>query len=838
MKKRLIALLLVLAAAAGVMSAGFAYFGFVSRTIYEESTAHLVEIFHQANQTLYNMVSSNWSRMRMWVPYLEKTESDAEIVAYVNQAQEESNFTDFYFISRNGEYITSTGDRGYLDLREQLATLILENQPIVANSVVPDQPEIMVFAVPAEQGSYLDFPYEAIAITYNNSDLVEALKISAFDGAGSTFAVLPDGRITVNNGNEEMANTYNLFVMLREAGGLSQEEITAMQKDFLAGNSGSVVFEINGRSYYLVYESADFQNWTVLGIVPTEVVNASMNRLQSTTMLVVSGTVIALAVMLLLMVVQQNRQKLRRKDNELLARDELFSKLSMNVDDVFLMADAKNLHVEYVSPNIEKLVGLTEQQVLNDIYEIEHLIKAEETVHILDQLSEIQPGEQREWDREYIHRKTGEKLWFRVVVFCTDIQGEKKYILDFSDRTKDKKIHQRLEEAVHTAENANLAKTVFLNNMSHDIRTPMNAIIGFTNIALKQETKPEVKNCLQKIGESSEHLLTLINDVLDISRIESGKIKFVPSPVDITEVAETVLSITQGFLSNRDVELHSRLSVPETPYVLADAVRIREVLVNILGNAVKFTNDGGSITFDVSYLPGGDDRHIMVRYRVADTGVGMSEEFVERIFDEFSQEENGARTQYKGTGLGMAITKRYVDLMGGTISVESKKGEGSTFLVELPLEVTEESRVQKGNLSAAKVDLMGVKILMAEDNDLNAEIAMVQLEELGIQVTRVADGEEAVKAFGENPQGTFDMIFMDIMMPKLNGYEATAAIRSMQHRPDAWNIPIIAMTANAFAEDVQASLDAGMNGHIAKPIVIDEVIKAVARNLNRMIRKE
>ena len=350
MKKRLIALLLSLVLVAGLIWAGFAYFGFVSQTIYEESTSHLTEIFHQANQTLYNLVSVNWSRMRMWVPYLEKAESDEEVLAYVVQAREESNFTDFYFISRNGEYLTLTGNRGYLDLRDQLPNLILEKQPIVVNSVVPDQPEIMVFAIPAKQGSYRGFDYEAIAITYNNSDLVDALKISAFAGQASTFAVLPDGRVVVDNGSEDMQDIHNLFALLEKSERLTDEEITALQADFLAGNSGSIVFDVDGSSYYLVYEPANFQNWTVLGIVPTDVVNSSMNKLQSTTMLVVSGIAIALAVMLLLLVIQQNRQKLRRKDNELLARDELFSKLSINVDDVFLMMDANDLHVEYVSP--------------------------------------------------------------------------------------------------------------------------------------------------------------------------------------------------------------------------------------------------------------------------------------------------------------------------------------------------------------------------------------------------------------------------------------------------------------------------------------------------------
>ena len=833
MKKRLMPLILALVLAGVLIGEGLSYYAdFVARTIYEESVDHLVEIFHQANQTLHNLVSVNWSRMRMWTPYLETAKSEADIVAYVNQAREESHFTDFYFISRNGDYLTLEGKRGYLDLREQLSDLILDKHPVVANSVVPDKPEIMVFATPAKPNRYRGFAYEAIAITFNNSDMVEALKISAFDGQAGTFAALHDGRVVVDNGGEGRKNVRNVFALLEKSKRLTSEDIAAVQQDFLSGSSGEILFDIGGRNHYMVYESADFQDWMVLGIVPADVVNASMNRLQSTTMFVVSAIAVVLVITLLLLVVQLNRQKLKRKDHELLVRDELFSRLSVNVDDVFLMLDARRLRVDYVSPNIEKLLGIPEAQVYEDVHVIEQPARAGETVHILSWLSGLLPGQQIEWDSEYIHQKSGEALWFHVVAFCSDIQGERKFILDLSDRTGDRKIHQELEDAVRAAENASRAKTTFLNNISHDIRTPMNAIFGFTNIALKQEPKPEVKSCLNKIRNSSEHLLTLINDVLDISRIESGKTEFAPLPMDITSVTDTVLSIVHGFLADRNLAFRTSLPRPETPYVLADAIRIREVLVNILSNAVKFTEDGGSITFEASYHPGADERHMAVRYRVTDTGVGMSREFVQHIFDEFSQEENGARTHYKGTGLGMAITKRYVDLMGGAICVESEKGRGSSFTVTLPMELTDPVVVQAQEPPAA-AQLTGVRILLAEDNDLNAEIAMVQLEELGIQVTRAADGSEAVSLFAENPPDAFDMIIMDIMMPEMNGYEATKTIRAMTSRPDAARIPIIAMTANAFAEDVQASFDAGMNGHLSKPIVMEEIVQAIARSLNR-----
>ena len=392
---------------------------------------------------------------------------------------------------------------------------------------------------------------------------------------------------------------------------------------------------------------------------------------------------------------------------------------------------------------------------------------------------------------------------------------------------------KKLTAALTEAQSANIAKTTFLSNMSHDIRTPMNAIIGFTNIATKQNPKPQVLSCLEKISDSSDHLLTLINDVLDISYIESGKIKYRPTPVDITTVTDTVLDIANGFLANRVLTFHVHRNDPEHPYVLADAVRIREILVNIISNAVKFTEDGGSILFETGSRNGTQTKQIVLCYRIADTGIGMSEEFVKHIFDEFAQEEASARTQYKGTGLGMAITRKYVQLMGGSISVKSKKGEGSEFLVEIPVMLTDQDQIQKKMDSIMQSDLSGVKALMAEDNDLNAEIATIQLEEYGIEVTRACDGKEAVKIFEEHPADTFDVILMDIMMPEMNGYEATKAIRTMKGRPDGQQIPIIAMTANAFAEDVQASLDAGMNSHLSKPIVMEEVVKTIQANLRR-----
>ena len=405
-------------------------------------------------------------------------------------------------------------------------------------------------------------------------------------------------------------------------------------------------------------------------------------------------------------------------------------------------------------------------------------------------------------------------------------------LLVYSLSVSRKKQMEALKEA-QNANAANIAKTTFLNHMSHDIRTPMNAIVGFTDIAMKRKPDKEVEDCLKKIRQSSEYLMTLINDVLDISRIESGKLEYKPVLVDLRDMTDTVLSIARGYMENRDLNFYVSREELKNPYVMADELRIREVLLNIISNAVKFTKDGGTISFVAKNCPGNDEHHIIVRYRISDTGIGMSEEFQTRIFDEFSQENNGARTSYKGTGLGMAIAKRYVDLMGGKIEVSSRQGVGSAFTVEIPLLIAEHVLTEEKEKLRKDIDLHGLHVLLAEDNDLNAEIAIALLEEKGMIVTRTTDGKSALTQFCNTVPGTFDLILMDIMMPEMNGYETTKAIRNLPDRPDGKEIPIIAMTANAFAEDVQAALKAGMDDHVAKPIDMSILISVITKYIEQ-----
>ena len=379
---------------------------------------------------------------------------------------------------------------------------------------------------------------------------------------------------------------------------------------------------------------------------------------------------------------------------------------------------------------------------------------------------------------------------------------------------------------------ATRAKSDFLSNMSHDIRTPINGIMGMTTIAKGVEGNPEkTRQCLDRIDGASRHLLSLINDVLDMSRIERGKTEISAKPMDIRELIDNCCSIIHGQMNGRELTLLPRIDC-EHPHLIGDELHLRQILINILGNAVKFTKDGGTIRFRCTETESTETTAVLA-FEIEDTGIGMKPEFLATIFQPFTQEDNGSRTEYKGTGLGMAITKQLTDRMGGDIKVSSALNRGSCFTVTIPFAINpmaptdEHPRTPDSPEPELPSHLQGIRILLAEDNELNMDIATELLSEAGAIITPAVDGSQALRLFRENRPGTFDAILMDVMMPNLNGLEATKIIRAMT-RKDAATIPIIAMTANAFESDVQAVLDAGMNAHLAKPMNIDEVIRTVA----------
>ena len=394
------------------------------------------------------------------------------------------------------------------------------------------------------------------------------------------------------------------------------------------------------------------------------------------------------------------------------------------------------------------------------------------------------------------------------------------------------KLNDKLEITLKKAEDASLAKTRFLNNMSHDIRTPMNAILGYAQLMedeLNEKDLPKVSEYLEKLQQSGNLLLSIINNVLDMARIESGRMEIDENYGRIEDIRQTLFEIFEDEAEKKNLALHYTINV-EHEHILTDITKVKEIFVNILSNAIKYTPAGGSVMINVDELACDEPCCMIVRTRVSDTGIGMSQEYMTKIFDAFTREQNTTKSKITGTGLGMSIVKNYVEMLGGTIDVESELGKGSTFTVTLKHRIADESYYVNKHIEEPGTGseiLEGRNILLAEDNDLNAEIAEVILERAGLKIERVENGIQCVNRIMEMPTGTYDMILMDIQMPKMNGYKATQTIRHLPDKDKAC-IPIIAMTANAFEEDKRDAIAAGMNGHIAKPIQVDKLLLMLA----------
>jgi signal transduction histidine kinase/ActR/RegA family two-component response regulator len=390
--------------------------------------------------------------------------------------------------------------------------------------------------------------------------------------------------------------------------------------------------------------------------------------------------------------------------------------------------------------------------------------------------------------------------------------------------------NKTLKVAAREAASANKAKTDFLSTMSHDIRTPMNAIIGLTTIAEKNiDDKEAVKENLRKITLASNHLLTLINDILDISKVESGKLNLSPQNFSIAEMMENIVNISEPMIKDKNIDFNYHVSKLDTEYIYADKLRLNQIYINILSNAIKYTEDGGRISMDMREEQSQKPGCVKLTYVVSDSGIGMSPEFMQNMYQPFSREKDSRVDRIQGTGLGLAITKKMVDLLGGVIECQSEQGKGTTFTVILDLPVADRQKdVMNHEPENDDLNLQGMNILVAEDNDINWEIISTILDMYGIKAERAENGRICVEKMKAASEGSYDLIFMDIQMPEMNGLDATRAIRALDN---AWasSIPIIAMTADAFSENITECLNAGMNGHIAKPIDVNLVIKEIRR---------
>ncbi len=955
-KKRII---LIFCCAVAVMTIGFSYSGFVAQQILKESTSHLWEIYSQVNVMFQSMVLRNWNLLDAWKGYIERARDfdSGEFEEFVEQQKEKWNFSEFYFIAEDGTCITAKGERGTIRFGENLSKLQVGRENVVLDAMLSSEDgeeSITVFAVPTKKGAYQGVSYSAIGVSYDVTNMMKTLNVEAFSGKSESFVVFSNGNILISEKSKDNPS-FNFLQYLSEEVTLKKKTAEDIQRDFKNGFSDIVRYRADGVNYYLIYQPIGIKDWMLLGIVPVSVVNANMNQIHWVTAAALAGIFTLVGFSIIVILVKRARKNVGDKILEIRYREQLFGMLSDTVDDIFIMLESDNLGVEYISPNVERLLGVSTAMVKENVWAIQATTVDHNKYFTKKDLDKIGLDQSMFRECEHVHQKSGERRWYQETAYHVNIQNTDKYILVLSDRTKEKNLNQHLKEALELAWNANEAKSHFLSNMSHDIRTPMNAIVGFATLLGKDAEHPDkVREYTRKITASSQHLLNLINDVLDMSKIESGKTSLNTAEFSVPEFMEEISAILmpQAKAKDQSFEMYVYGKVPEV--ILGDKLRLNQILINLLSNSIKYTQKEGHIELQIRKLEQFSAHHVRLQFVIWDNGMGMSEEYVKIIFEPFSREESARIEGIQGTGLGMAITKNLVDLMGGCISVESKLGEGSRFTVELEFSLPEENKEEgffrecgihrmlivdddvdiclevkelmadyevevdyvtdgaqadasnydivlldwempdingvetarrictllkekessiqtkpvlvltaydvseiEGEAKEAGIDafmtkpffvatfrqllldlrakqlrqdktveeekeeessvMAGMLFLAAEDNELNAEILSEMLKLEGASCEIAANGQEAVDMFVKSEPGYYDMILMDVQMPLMNGYDATRAIRALE-RQDAADIPIIAMTANAFAEDVKHALEAGMTAHVAKPV--------------------
>ena len=792
------------------------YVLFVSQTVYQESTSHLSELVHQSDNMLNQLFSRNRMILHLWGGLLEIASSEEQIRSGMDKMQKEIDCSALYFLASDGSCMTQDGERSSLGSQTGMGTHLSDGEDIVVNAALPGKPQMLVFVCPDVKGTYRGFTYDAVAVAYYNDTVLSAIDSSAFDGAAHSYVIYSDGRVVLDSNADSDDPVYNLIAELRGNSNLSEKKFDALSDDFAQGRNGSMMLTLRGTRYYLVYENTGIQDWIMLGLVPVSVVNAGMDTLWRRTIEIVAVIACLLMVLFIALIVYRSRDALRRKDTELLYKDELFTRLSRNVDDVFLMMDAETSRVDYVSPNIERLLGVPLEQVQQDIRALRALHPKDSPDHDKNFLAGIQCGEQCEWNADYAHQQTGERRWFHVVAMGSEVAGRTKYILVMSDRTADRKINQALSEAVAAAEAASRAKSTFLSNMSHDIRTPMNAIIGFTTLAVSNiDNQERVKDYLTKTLSSSRHLLALINDILDMSRIESGKLQLEETEVNLPEMLHDIKTIVSGQIHAKQLELYMDALDVTDEDVYCDRTRMGQILLNLLSNAIKFTPAGGTVSVRVRQFAGTVRDCAQYEFRVRDNGIGMSPEFAQKIFEPFERERTSTVSRIQGTGLGMAITRNIVEMMGGTIKVKTEKNRGTEFIICLPL------RVQTGTRREEKIaELAGLKALVVDDDFNTCDSVAKLLTRVGMRAEWTLSGREAVLRARQSIElgDPCRAYIIDWRLPDMNGIEVTRQIRSLND-----DTPIIILTAYDWSDIEGEAKAAGVTAFCSKPMFLSDL---------------
>ena len=815
----------------------FSFFNFNhnnSVRIANQNEEYISELTKQRAISIDTLISENLTCIQSTAYlYGKSLDSVWANVAVIRDYEENSVFNHLRFIDASGDDYTSQGVMANLYHREYFQDGMKGNSGItyVPESQVTGERQIGFY-------SPVYFEDEIIGVMvgfYGEEYIHKLLEYSIFGYEGEGWLCLRDGTV-IGSTLSEVPENYLTY--LEETGRCTDEELERLSAALSQGEDIAFTYteddmQASGYAVNLTQEE-----WVLIRSFPPYASNRILTNANMEGERLIFTLIALFAAYILVIVLTMLFNQKRMKEANRNAND-VSTGVSM-LFDKFVTIDLNTEQYNYIggAPSDD---GIPISGTYADFYDMvigkipdEKQKKEAEDAISLKALSLHLKDTDRISIR--IHAPIGQEEWytFNFIVLSRENGTPRRVLLVCQDVTdlyhKEEMEQQRLLDALNVAETASLAKTEFLFNMSHDLRTPMNAIIGYTELARRENvTESEMRRYIRKIDSSSLHLLALINDILEMSRIESGKMQLDPAPADLVATMEEAQELFETQMTEKDITFTVDCSDVKDRWVLCDKNRFNRILLNLLSNAYKFTQKGGTVSAEMKET-GCDGEKADYEIRVKDNGIGMSREFASKIFTPFERERTSTVSGIQGTGLGLSITKSIVDLMDGSIDVITEQGQGTEFIIRLtfPLCESADEKSEESDASAVPTDFSGYRLLIVEDNEINREIATMILLQNGFVLETAENGKIALDMVSESEPGYYDAILMDIQMPVMNGYDAAKAIRALDDKRLA-NIPIIAMTANAFKEDIQVSLDAGMNGHISKPIDVKTMLATLTK---------
>lgn len=837
--QRLLLIILSVICTGAMLFCEFRYIRTLQNNLQEHAIQNVMTVTKQQQQAFDNFVAGDQERMHSYADFFsELDDTNAEVIQRYLKMFKEVDAIWSVICLDEGWFCSSASD-DILQVDDERLSSYLE----FTGNGVRDIYTGLLSGIP-KFGYYEVFTFSnghkgLIQKSYDRTKVSEEFSLSFYNNRGLAYVVNQKGDILLRSIGKIADRLYeNIFDIVTDIYG-QQADVDTFMDALDARETGSMVF--NGDRGAYVYSYVPIENvegWYLVSIVPVNAITTETNQIMQssqTTLLILVLLLAACAIFILL--IWRTHKEIETKDSEVEYQTQLFkiftTYLSSNTDDMYMMLDHETDALEYVSPNVERVLGVSKENVIGFLQASDMSADPEVARTYYAEVTALLPGQAaRQRSTERINSQTGERKCFLENAYCVNLQGRSKRVVYISDRTKEYEVRDSLREALRMAQDANTAKSTFLSNISHDIRTPMNAIIGFLTLIRDEADNPEVvREYVQRIDAASQHLLGLINDVLDMNKIESGGATLNNSEMNLAEIIDEINTIIRSQTRAKNQTFDIFVSHMVYEHLLGDKLRINQILINLLSNAVKYTPENGIIQMRVEELPQVVENYSSIRFTVSDNGMGMSKEYQKVIFDPFTREENENVRMIQGTGLGMAITKSLVDMMGGSISVESELGKGSTFTVELELRIQEkEDDPQFWN------DHSVTRMIIADDEEEVCQSIVKTMAPTGVATDYATDGENAIQMMRSARESgkPYDLILLDWKMPGLNGLETARLIR--KNYPD--RIPILLLTAYDWSEIEQEAMEIGVNHFMPKPFFMSTFKDAIRRVMGSLKKEE